>query len=78
MNYKALALDEARFTLFAFKRCLRDRDGLTPIMIQFYERSVEVLSQKISSLEEDEQDQRSYGDRVRDRVNQIPTTWPNN
>ena len=78
MNYKALALDEARFTLFAFKRCLRDHDGLTPIMIQFYERSVEVLSQKISSLEEDEQDQRSYGDRVRDRVNQIPTTWPNN
>ena len=78
MNYRALASDEARFALFAFKRCLRDRDGLTPTMIQFYERSVEVLSQKISRLEEDEHDQRPYGDRVRDRINQIPTTWPDN
>ena len=78
MNYKALALDEARFTLFAFKRCLRDKNGLTPTMIQFYERSVEVLSKKISTLIEDEQDPRPYGDRARDRVSEIPTTWPNN
>ena len=77
MNYKALASDEARFTLFAFKRCLRDRDGLTPAMIQFYERSIVVLSDKISRTETDAKDSRPYGDRARDRLNQIPPTWPN-
>ena len=40
MNYKALAQEEAAFTLFAFKRTLRDRDQLTPTMVQFYERSI--------------------------------------
>ena len=78
MNYKALALDEARFTLFAFKRCLRDKSGLTPTMIQFYERSLEILSKKVSTLIEDEKDTRPYGDRARDRLSEVPTTWPDN
>jgi len=77
MNYKALASDEARFTLFAFKRCLRSPEGLTPAMIQFYERSIAVLSDKISRMERDAKDPRPYGDRARDRLNQIPSTWPN-
>lgn len=78
MNYKALAHDEAAFTLFAFKRCLRDADQLTPAMVQFYTRSVEVLSEKLPRLKENAKDQRPYGDRARDRLTQIPTTWPDN
>ena len=78
MNYKALAHDEAAFTLFAFKRVLRDRDQLTPAMAQFYERSVEILAEKLPRLKEDAKDERSYGDRTRDRNSNIPTTWPNN
>ena len=78
MNYRALAHDEAAFTLFAFKRALRDRDQLTPAMAQFYERSVEVLSEKLPRLKENEKDKRPYGDQVRDRIASIPTAWPDN
>ena len=78
MNYKQLAHDEAAFTLFAFKRVLRDRDQLTPAMAQFYERSVDILSKKLPRMEEEANDERSYADRVRDRRSQIPTIWPDN
>ena len=78
MNYKALAHDEAAFTLFAFKRVLRDRDQLTPAMTQFYERSVEILSEKLPRLEENAKDQRPYGDQVRDRNANFQTAWTNN
>ena len=76
MNYKALAYDEAAFTLFAFKRVLRDRDQLTPAMAQFYERSVDILSKKLPRMEEEANDARSYADRARDRRAQVPTIWP--
>ena len=76
MNYKVLAYDEAAFTLFAFKRALRDRDQFTPAMVQFYERSVEILSKKLPRLKEQANDSRSYADRSRDRISEIPTTWP--
>ena len=76
MNYKVLAHDEAAFTLFAFKRALRDRDQFTPAMVQFYERSVEILSEKLPRLKEQKKDSRSYADRSRDRISEIPTTWP--
>ncbi len=46
MNYKALSHAETSFTLFAFKRVLRDHDQLTPTMVQFYERSIVVLKEK--------------------------------
>jgi len=78
MNYKALAHDEASFTLFAFKRTLRDRDQLTPAMVQFYERSVEILSEKLPRMEKESHDPRTHGDRVRDRLAQVQTTWPDN
>ena len=78
MNYKALSYDEASFTLFAFKRCLRDRDGLTPAMVQFYERSITVLAEKLPRLEQDAKDQRPYGDKLRDRNSKIPTVWSDN
>jgi len=78
MNYKALTYDEASFTLFAFKRVLQDRDQFTPAMVQFYERSVEILSQKLPRMEAENDDPRPYADRVRDRIAQVPTIWPDN
>ena len=78
MNYKSMTEEEARYTLFAFKRCLRDRQGLTPSMVQFYENGVSVLADKIPRLEEDATDHRPYGDRVRDRNAKIQTAWTNN
>ena len=78
MNYKAMSYDETSFTLFAFKRILRDHSQLTPAMVQFYERSIFILKEKMLKLEADEKDKRPYGDRARDRLSQIPTTWPNN
>ena len=78
MNFNSLTRDEASFLLFSFKKTLRDRVGLTPAMIQFYESSSEVLRVKIPRLEKDEQDQRSHGDRVRDRNSKIQTAWSDN
>lgn len=78
MNYKALSHAETSFTLFAFKRVLRDHDQLTPTMVQFYERSIVVLKEKMLKFESDEKDSRSYGDRARDSKMQIPTLWPDN
>ena len=78
MNYKALSYDEASFTLFAFKRCLRDRDGLTPAMVQFYERSIAVLAEKLPRLKRESEDTRPYGDQLRDRNSEIPAVWSNN
>ena len=78
MNYKALTEEEARYTLFAFKKCLRDHQGLTPAMIQFYESSISALAEKIPRLEKDATDPRSYGDRVRDRNSKIQTAWTDN
>ena len=78
MNYKSMTEEEARFTLFAFKKCLRDRQGLTPLMVQFYENGVRLLAEKIPRLEEDATDTRPYGDRVRDRSSKVQTAWPNN
>ncbi len=77
MNYKALAHEEAAFTLFAFKRALRDRDQLTPTMAQFYERSIEVLSSKVAACREEAAKQRSYADRIRDRDSEISSPWAN-
>ena len=51
MNYNWLNRDEASFILFSFKKTLRDKDGLTPVMTQFYENGVSVLSNKLKRLE---------------------------
>ena len=78
MNYNSMTEEEARYTLFAFKKCLRDRQGLTPSMIQFYESGMTVLADKIPRLEDDAKDLRPYGDRVRDRNSKIQTAWTDN
>jgi hypothetical protein len=53
MNYDRLNHDDAAFVLFSFKKTLRDRIGLTPIMTQFYENGVSVLSNKLKRLEDE-------------------------
>ena len=78
MNYKSVTHEEAAFLIFSFKKTLRDRDALTPAMAQFYDNSLTVLREKISQLDLDENDQRSYGDRVRDCNAKIQTAWPDN
>ena len=53
MNYNWLNRDEASFILFSFKKTLRDKDGLTTVMVQFYENGVSVLSNKLKRLEDE-------------------------
>ena len=53
MNYNWLNRDEASFILFSFKKTLRDKSGLTPVMAQFYENGVSVLSNKLKRLEDE-------------------------
>ena len=78
MNYNAMTETEARYTLFAFKKCLRDWGAITPDMLQFYENGIKVLSEKIPRLEKDGKDPRPYGDKERDRNAQVQSAWTNN
>ena len=51
MNYRELNRDESSFLLFAIKRTLRDREGLTPAMEQFYESTSAILREKLYRLD---------------------------
>ena len=51
MNYRELNRDESSFLLFSIKRTLRDKDGLTPAMIQFYESASDTLREKLYRLD---------------------------
>jgi len=51
MNYRELNRDESSFLLFAIKRTLRDRNGLTPAMEQFYESASAILKVKLNRLD---------------------------
>lgn len=73
MNYFQLTEDEARFMLFSFKKTLRDRQGLTPSMEQFYESGVRILRKKLERLDR-------AGDGYpeppeRDRYAKVRPTW---
>jgi hypothetical protein len=71
MNYQSLTHAEAAFILFSFKRTLRDREGLTPQMVQFYESGIIVLKEKMLRLEK--------GQAIsspRDRYVKVPPAWP--
>jgi len=52
MNYRELNYDESSFLLFAIKRTLRDRNGLTPAMEQFYDSASTILREKLLRLNE--------------------------
>ena len=47
MNIHQLTPTEASYLLFAIKKTLRDSDGLTPEMKQFYESTYHALSTKL-------------------------------
>lgn len=47
MNLHQMTVTEASYLLFAIKKTLRDRDGLTPEMTQFYDSTYDALSAKI-------------------------------
>ena len=50
MNLHQLTEEEASYILFAIKRTLRDRTGLTPRMEQFYDNTYDALSQKLQRI----------------------------
>ena len=52
MNLHQLTETEASYLLFAIKKTLRDRDGLTPEMTQFYDSTYDALSEKIQRCRE--------------------------
>lgn len=51
MNIHVLTSTEASYLLFSIKKTLRDRQGLTPEMEQFYESTAEQLSAKLNRLQ---------------------------
>ena len=53
MNYTHLNHDEAAYTLFAFKRALRDDNMLPTGMAQFFRASVLILQSKLKRMEEE-------------------------
>ena len=50
MNIHALTPTEASYLLFAIKKALRDRPGLTPEMEQFYDSTYDALAQKLQRV----------------------------
>jgi hypothetical protein len=51
MNRNSLTETEASYLLFAFKAALRDRENLTPNMIQFYESNSHVMREKLLRIQ---------------------------
>lgn len=51
MNLHPLTEPESRYLLFAFKRALRDPEGLTPEMKQFYTSQVATLQEKLLRID---------------------------
>jgi len=73
MNYFQFTEDEARFMLFSYKKTLRDRDGLTPAMEQFYESGVRILRKKLERIDRAGE---GYPDPPeRDRYAKVRPTW---
>ncbi len=50
MNLHQLTEEEASYLLFAIKKALRDRPGLTPRMEQFFDNTYDALSQKLQRI----------------------------
>lgn len=47
MNRQSLTETEASYLLFAFKAALRDKENLTPNMVQFYESNLQAMREKL-------------------------------
>jgi len=70
MNIHQLTPTEASYLLFAIKKTLRDRNGLTPEMEQFYDSTYDALSAKIQRC----RDGGSQAE-VRDKFAKVRPTW---
>ena len=70
MNIHELTETEASYLLFAIKKALRDRSGLTPGMEQFFDSTYDSLSKKIERC-------RNGGSQaeVRNKFAKVRPTW---
>ena len=69
MNIHELTETEASYLLFAIKKTLLDRPGLTPAMEQFYDSTYDALSAKLRRLQ-------GHPDaKERDRNAYVQATW---
>jgi hypothetical protein len=75
MNLKHLTRDEAAFLIFAIKKTLRDREGLTPQMEQWYDNTFDYLRAKVERIDRAEREGRSLLDEARDRDAAVPNPW---
>ncbi len=75
MNLKQLTRDEAAYLIFAIKKTLRDRQGLTPEMEQFYDNTFDALREKVERIDSARKDGRSLLDEARTRSSSIPNPW---
>ena len=73
MNIHSLSHDETSFLLFAIKKTLRDRAGLTPEMEQFYDSLYRALSQKLQRWSESSTRDPTPPERY--RYAQVRPTW---
>lgn len=70
MNIHQLTPTEASYLLFAIRKTLRDENGLTPEMLQFYKSSYDSLSAKLERCRNGVPQAE-----VRDRWAQVRATW---
>ena len=75
MNLKQLTRDEAAYLIFAIKKTLRDREGLTPEMEQFYDSTFDTLREKVERIDSARKDGRSLLDEKRARNASVPNPW---
>ena len=75
MNLKQLTRDEAAYLIFAIKKTLRDREGLTPEMEQFYDNTFDTLREKVERIDSARKDGRSLLDEKRARSAAVPNPW---
>ena len=75
MNLKQLTRDEAAYLIFAIKKTLRDREGLTPEMEQFYDNTFDTLREKVERIDNARKDGRSLLDEKRARDSAVPNPW---
>jgi hypothetical protein len=70
MNIHQMTPTEASYLLFAIKKTLRDRNGLTPEMQQFYDSTYNALAEKIKRC----RDGGSQAE-TRDKFAKVRPTW---
>ena len=75
MNLKQLTRDESAMLIFAIKKALREPDGLTPEMLQFYNATFDALREKVERIDRARREGRSLMDEARARHAAVPNPW---